>query len=353
MRFTAQLKDGHSNAYPPEALAPRFYARPGLRTARIEGHVLVTEVRDPALMRQGVRIGDEVLRIDGMAVDQYAKTKLAPFQSSSTPQDLELRTYTYMLLAGDERRAVRLDLRHADGVRYPLRAPRSGYNLAPGAANESFEVRADGVAVLKAGQFETDAAANLLEAHIDQLMQARAWVIDLRGNGGGSSNFGWNLLSWLQAGALPTPVSRVREDNAYTQARMGPMAAPQWKRLPDEAFDMHRPRHFSGPVAVLTDAGTFSAAEDTAAAFRLMRRGVIIGTASGGSTGQPLSFPLPGGGSARLCVKRDSYPDGTDFVGIGVQPDIVVAPSVRSLRAGNDPALQAAVDYLLQKAAHD
>jgi C-terminal processing protease CtpA/Prc len=75
-------------------------------------------------------------------------------------------------------------------------------------------------------------------------------------------------------------------------------------------------------------------------------RGKIAGEPTGGSTGQPLFFKLPGGGMARVCTKRDSYPDGRDFVGKGVQPQIIVHPTVSDVRAGRDPVLEAALREL-------
>jgi carboxyl-terminal processing protease len=77
-----------------------------------------------------------------------------------------------------------------------------------------------------------------------------------------------------------------------------------------------------------------------------MKRGRIIGEPSGGSTGQPLPFNLPGGGWARVCTKRDTYPDGKEFVGRGVQPQAVVHPTVSDVRAGRDTALEAALREL-------
>jgi hypothetical protein len=32
------------------------------------------------------------------------------------------------------------------------------------------------------------------------------------------------------------------------------------------------------------------------------------------------------GGGARVCSKRNTYPDGRESVGIGIQPDVVVNP---------------------------
>lgn len=109
---------------------------------------------------------------------------------------------------------------------------------------------------------------------------------------------------------------------------------------------MPRDPVFQGPVAMLVDARTFSAAEDTAAVFKLMQRGIVIGSASGGSTGQPWLFDLPGGGTARICVKRDSYPDGTTFVGTGVVPDIEVPLTIKDVREGRDAVLERAVHEL-------
>jgi C-terminal processing protease CtpA/Prc len=77
-----------------------------------------------------------------------------------------------------------------------------------------------------------------------------------------------------------------------------------------------------------------------------MKRGKIVGEPTGGSTGQPLTFPLPGGGAARVCTKHDAFGDGTEFVGTGVVPDVAASPTVADLRAGRDTVLQAALREL-------
>ena len=104
--------------------------------------------------------------------------------------------------------------------------------------------------------------------------------------------------------------------------------------------------HYAGPVVLLTSARTYSAAEDFTVAFDAMQRGRIVGEPTGGSTGQPLVFDLPGGGSGRVCTKRDSYPNGRAFVGVGIQPQVKVSPTVADLRAGRDTVLEAALALL-------
>jgi C-terminal processing protease CtpA/Prc len=77
-----------------------------------------------------------------------------------------------------------------------------------------------------------------------------------------------------------------------------------------------------------------------------MRRGPIVGQATGGSTGQPLYVQLPGGGVARICTKADTYPDGRAWVGHGIQPTVKAAPTVADVRAGRDTVLEAALKTL-------
>jgi carboxyl-terminal processing protease len=74
-----------------------------------------------------------------------------------------------------------------------------------------------------------------------------------------------------------------------------------------------------------------------------MKRGPTIGMPTAGSTGQPIFIDLPGGGSARICNKRNIMIDGSEFIGKGIQPDRLVSESVVDSRVGVDAASEAAL----------
>ncbi len=120
----------------------------------------------------------------------------------------------------------------------------------------------------------------------------------------------------------------------------------EWTENPADNIQPREGPHFTGPVAVLIGPATFSAAEDFLVAWKNSGRGKMIGEPSGGSTGQPLLFQLPGGGTARVCTKRDTFPDGTEWVGKGIQPDLLVRPTVADVRSGRDAVLARAVEFL-------
>jgi C-terminal processing protease CtpA/Prc len=300
-------------------------------------------VGNPALASR-VHLGEELVAIDNVPVHQYAEQQIAPFVSASTSQDKALRTYTYQLLSGAADKPVALRLRSVEGGERTEIVERGETYRGP----QQFEFRMlpGEIAYLSLDQFENDEALKQLAIVFPQILTAKGLVLDVRRNGGGNGGIGLEVLSYLSRDPIETAASFVRADDVVLRAQGGPHI--RWMPAPwsNRKFQASHKEIYSGPVAVLTGAQTFSAAEDFAVAFRSMKRGLIIGEATGGSTGQPLMFDLPGGGKARICVKRDTYPDGTPFVGIGVLPDIVVGPTIASLRSGTDPVLERALTEL-------
>lgn len=347
MRFAALLQDGHTGIDPPEALADHFFARPPLRTALVQDRVLVTDVASPMLERQGIRVGDELVRIDGEEVKTYAARRVAPYVSSSTPQDRAVRTYDYELLRGDKAAPVRVTLRDARGGERTVEVSRGDYaDLRRPARNIVRELPGH-IVYVALDDFESDAPVKAFEQALPKILKARGLILDVRRNGGGSTGYGLEILSYLTRAPVPTE----RSVSMYVPpvARAHGALRVEWRALPfsAEPYVHPHPQVYEGPVAVLIGPRTFSAGEDVVVSFDAMKRGVLVGEATGGSTGQPLMFRLPGGGLARICVKRDSYPDGREFVGKGIAPQISVAPTAADVRAGRDPVVERAREALL------
>jgi carboxyl-terminal processing protease len=342
-QFVASLHDGHTNVYFPDSLLGKRYARPPIRTARIEGRTIVTAVLSPAMDSLAIHVGDEIVAIDGEGTDDYASQRVAPYQSSSTSQDLDVRAYTYQLLAGDSAAPVRITLRTAGGQTRTVSVNRSGYGKLKSVVRTFDTTLAGNLGYLRVDGFDADTLKSYLRKAMERLKNTAGLIIDVRRNGGGSSGYGWQLLSYLAADPSLESSERYRSYVALEAARgLSPAVfiVPPDTIFPDKTF------HYGNPVVVLIGPATFSSAEDFASAFKTMRRGKIIGEASGGSTGQPLFFRLPGGGSARVRTKHDFYPDGKEFVGIGVLPDITAHPTIAGVRDQRDDMLEAAISSI-------
>jgi hypothetical protein len=110
-------------------------------------------------------------------------------------------------------------------------------------------------------------------------------------------------------------------------------------------------KSLTAPVVILTSHITESTAEDFLIGAEDNQKHIVrIGEPTNGSTGMPYRFDLPGGGSARICIKKDMYPDGREFVGKGIQPDIRITPTVKDYLESRDVVREAALKYLETKA---
>lgn len=341
MRLAPLLKDSHTNIYPPKSIQDQFYARPGVRTALVQDRVVATGIDDPRITKEGLHAGDEILSIDGEEVHQYAREHVEPYMSSSTPQDLAVRVYTYHLLMGDHTKPVTLEFEDVAGKLHSITLSREPDPAAKRPAEFEFRVLPGDIAYLKLGEFEDDRGAKLFKQHLSQILEAKGLILDVRDNGGGSSTNGYAVLSWLSDKPVPEEAASTREYVSVYRAWNGP--SENWKSLGSGSYSNPRHQHFAGPVAVLIGPRTISAAEDFVVSFETMKRGVLVGRTTAGSTGQPLAFKMPGGGFARICTVRDTFPDGRTFVGTGIAPQIKVTPTIADIRAGRDPAIAAAV----------
>lgn len=344
MSFIAALKDGHTNVVPPKELFARTWSEPGVTISDVEGRLIVTRVDDSSA--GSIAPGMELVAVDGTPVSEYLATEITPYISASTAQDLRMRT-ARRVLWGPAGTDVVLGLVDSRGRRVDARVRRMSEadlaTITPPQPPFEYRVLAGNIAYVALNQFGDDKAAEEFEAHFAEIARADALIIDVRRNGGGNSGVGYRVLSalvdrpfltsnWWTREYRPAHRAWGRPEGRYVEKANE--VPPSGKRL------------YTRPVVLLTSSSTYSAAEDFVVAFDGTKRGTIIGEPTGGSTGQPLNVPLPGGGRVRICTKHDTHPDGREFIGVGVQPQIAVHPTLRDLRAGKDTVLDAALAFL-------
>jgi carboxyl-terminal processing protease len=133
-----------------------------------------------------------------------------------------------------------------------------------------------------------------------------AVVLDLRGNGGGSTDGAIDALGVFIPGAPLFPMKR-RDGTTETDRAPEPPGVDRWR----------------GPVAALVDGDTASAAEMLAGAIKAYGRGPVIGTRTfGKGCAQEYLDDDPHAGVLRLTTLLYSLPDGTPVQRVGLTPTI-------------------------------
>lgn len=340
-RFYALLQDGHTGVYEPDKL--RQYWMP-MTTRLIDGRVVVTGSLDPKFDLQGLKPGDEVVQVNGLPVRAYAETNVLPYMTSSSPQDREERTYGMFLFEGTAGTIFHLLVKTPEGRQTQHDFVVAAKFYSPDEAF-AFRMLPGDVAYVALNEFGDNKDAEEWDKHWPEISKARAVILDVRRNGGGSDEVGAHVLATL----IDQPVTLPRQESPEWIAtyRAWGQSEPM-ERYPVGNLSPDPAHHFAGKVVMLTGPRTFSAAEDMVVVFATSKRGVIVGEATGGSTGQPLMLNLPGGGLARVCTKHDSFPDGKEFVGVGVAPNIPAHLTQQDLVHGRDSMLDAAMKVATQ-----
>lgn len=106
---------------------------------------------------------------------------------------------------------------------------------------------------------------------------------------------------------------------------------------------------YQKPIVLLVNATTFSSAENFCVLFKGAKRGKIIGTPTGGSTGNPIFIDLGFGLGCCICTKHELDTDGNEFIGIGIQPDIVAEEDINTFLNNGDSVIEKALDFLRSK----
>jgi carboxyl-terminal processing protease len=342
-QMAAQLHDGHTRVNEPPPLYDSILYQPALRTRLVDEQVIVVQVSDPALSKMGIRPGAKILQVDSQPVRDYATEHVAPYVSASTPQGAAVQVYDYELLLGPKNSTVDLELQDGNGKPFVRTLKRDHSLMAMLPSGVEYRRLPGNMAYVAIRSFGLADIVARFDSLWNSLAQAEALILDLRENGGGNSGPAFDILGYLTADSFDIIRWDALDYRPLNRARGGGVEKYE---EPQVRWAANGTKHFDRPAAVLIGPRTGSAAEDACATFRAMKRGVLVGEATNGSTGQPLIFSLPGGGNATVCTAHCTYPDGSEFVGIGVLPDIEARATISDIRNGRDPVLDAAVKQL-------
>lgn len=325
-QMIAQVHDGHT------FVAGEDGTPFPMETKLIGGKVYVDKVLSSELAKQGVRRGIELTAIDNKDVTAYAKEHIEPYVASSTEQWLRHVTYEgFGLTRRNYGDSIALDFKDGE-YRFKIKTTVGEHQWDLSGENDimEFSVLKKNIGYLKISTFNDPKLKEAFDDCYPRLLNTQALIIDLRGNEGGHSNNADYILRHLSADSIKTNSWKSpKHIPAFKAWGYGTMWHEQASGYMQPIEDK---QIYDKPVVVLIDNGTFSAAEDFCGVFRGMKRGILIGLPTGGSTGNGIRIPLiPDTKTwANICSKHDTAADGTEFVGCGFIPDIQVEEDYQS-----------------------
>lgn len=347
-RMAALLGDGRTGVIPAPGILSRL-GRPPLLLRSVEGRPFILDYAENDEMRiaRPERLA-EITAIQGVPAADWIRDSILPETPGSSADDRRRRAVE-RLLEGPKGAALTLQLRLPGGALRGASVTRSAgllerWPLTPPAF--AVDTLADQTVWIRLTSFEDPGLVRDFDRALAAFGGVKGLIIDLRDNDAGPSETGYQILSRL----TDQPFATVRwRTPQYRPTRPADQAdsLPSWFVVAPDTVVPRRDRPaYTGPIAVLTSPRTAAAAEDFVAAFRAARRGPVIGERTSGSPGRQMAIPLPRGWSFQVCVTRNAFPDGTEYAGVGIEPDDREDLRVEDLLAGRDRALERARAYL-------
>lgn len=264
------------------------YTGIGIEVDEVDGKVMVvTPIAGSPAARSGMRSGDEIVAVDGEAVEVH---------------DLQ---GTIGRLRGQAGSPVRVSvLRGDDVIDHEVR--RQIIRVA----SVHKEFLSPSIGYVRVSQFSENTARELGRA-VDELQEAnggmlQGLVLDLRNNPGGVLDSAVEVTDlFLDAGVIVSAEGRSVDSRFTRSARRG------------DILD-------GATMVVIVNKGSASASEIVAGALQDHNRALIVGTATFGKGLVQTVVPLSKGRAIKLTTSRYYTPSGDSINEIGITPDIYV-----------------------------
>ncbi len=328
------LNDSHTFFIPPRRAYQTSF---GWRMTIFGNRCFITAVKPGSdADTQGVKPGDEVLELEGYAVNRNTLWKMRMSFYTIQPRAAlnavlrspsgALRKVTVKAEVKQTKRVV--DLTDPEGSDYfdMIREEQMETQLDP---HKTVSLGKD-ILVYRMPDF------GLEQQEVDNLMNRTkgfsSLVLDLRGNGGGAVS------------ALEYMAGHLLGKDALLASRKGR------KEMDPIRSKAHGEPTFRGKVIVLVDSESGSAAEILARALQLEGRATVVGDITSGSVRQSRQH------SGKLGVDRIVLfsvsitnadllmKDGQSLEHVGVKPDEAMTPAPEDLAAERDPVLARAIE---------
>lgn len=272
--------------------------------------VVVAPLADSPAEHAGMRTGDKILAVDGK-----------PTEGLSVDQAVKL-------IRGKGGTVVKLTIvRNGEKEPTEVSITRAVINVPA----IKTEVRQDGIVVISFYSFSGLSAAQFRDAMRTFVQSgSKQMVIDLRGNPGGYLESAVDAASFF----LPVGYAVVSEDSGNGNPTVHH----------SKGYNIFGNRDLK--LVVLIDGGSASASEILAGALRDHNKATLIGMKTFGKGSVQELIDLGGGASLKITIAKWLTPKGTSISEHGITPDLTVDRTLEDIKAGRDPQMDAALNWL-------
>ncbi len=319
-----RLNDYHTNLFwgaRPDRVGPP------LRVALVQEQIAVTWC-PPNL---GMACGDVLLEIDGAPAKERFDRELP--QAFGPTRYARANSACETILEGKPGSQIKLKLQNAEGQVYEKTmtcgdGPGGDFRPEPVISSRVISDRIGYIRIRGWGRFTPGEFDKLLEPFQDK----PGLILDVRDNGGGADELADQVVARFLTHPVVASISFQRRPGTNLYEKLIVTVSPRG------------PWRYPGRVMVLTNEHCASACEHFVSGM-FEAGATLVGTPTIGACGWSNEIPLPAGVSLRCSLTFPLHGKVPSPLN-GIEPHVLVTPTIADLRAARDPVLDKAIALL-------
>ncbi|QYG06807.1 S41 family peptidase [Janthinobacterium sp. PAMC25594] len=333
-KMTAKIGDSHVRVWSKALNKYWGQGDLGVQLRFIENSAIVTGLDNASSEEKSLfQIGDEILEVNGIKVESQLK-RILPLVSGSTN---ERRIFDALgkMLKGSVNDNLKITIKRGVEKRQIDLSRREVKDTSNSVKSSPSTVRflSETVAYVDLAKLEK----RDVDSMFSNIEKSDGVIFDLRGYPLGTA---WEIAPRLNVrDTYGGPNILQNFITAYSGVEKLKIGYTQSIKRTDKSI-------YQGKVVVLIDEGTISQAEQSALMFEAANPVTFVGSRSAGTNGDIRHIVLPGSVTVSFSGFEVRHADGRQLQRVGVQPSIIIKPTINGIRSGRDEVLEGGVRFL-------
>lgn len=327
LELIGKIQDTHANIWGVNKVLDGFFGEKiaPIEVKFVENKAIVVKLHDD-FKEANVQVGDIILAINGIKVEDWIKNNLKYFPASNYPT--QLRDIAGKILCTNED-AVHLTLETISERKEVSVAtiPFKYFKNDP----VSHKIINDNIGYIYPGTLKEGEIKEIMEKYSDK----KGLIVDLRCYP--SDFIVFSLNHYL-----------LNEKKDFVKFTYGSVKIPGLFTIKDYNYKVGRNNKdcFKGKVIILVNEVTQSNAEYTAMALRVSPNAKVLGSTTSGADGNVSAIYLPGNIFTYISGIGVLTPNGSETQRVGIIPDVKIEPTIKGIREGKDEVLDKAIELI-------
>ncbi|MFC2119265.1 S41 family peptidase [Bacteroidota bacterium] len=329
--LTAKLNDTHGFSFHSDLYKNIGYYFLPVGFEYIDGKTLITKIYNDSLAKiNNLKLGDIIMKIENTPVN-IIRDSLRKYVSASNEAIINRETNFY--LESDKEKTFEINI-----IRNNKKIELTVKNYRPYSRKSIKEqkqkkwcILENNIGYINLGKVETTEVDTIM----NKLLNTKALIFDTRYSSQGTIEQFSNYLHKTK-----TPFVKCLKIN------FGYPGIVYFSNNYTTGPEQINNDYYKGLVIILVNEWTQSHGEYTTMVLQTVPNSIVIGSQTAGADGNVSNFFLPGNINITYTGIGMFYPDGTETQRIGIKPDIVIHPTIESIKNGNDLLMEKAIEVI-------